>query len=88
MQRTKKILFSCGIVFKLWYNIGGKFSQVQSDLLFELPSLDDNNNLKTIKVLAYSPGINYIEFNTQATQKSSIDKIIIDVKFGIAPEYT
>ena len=43
---------------------------------------------KYIKVLAYQPGINDIEFDPQATQKSCIDKIFVEVKVGIATEQT
>ena len=35
-----------------------------------------------------TPGINDIEFGPQATQKSCIDKIFVEVKFRKAPEWT
>ena len=47
-----------------------------------------NKNQKDIKILASPPGINDIEFDPQATQKSCIDNIFVKVKVGIAPEWT
>ena len=45
-------------------------------------------NQKNIKLLASPPGINDIEFDTKATQKVCICKIFVEVKVGIAPEWT
>ena len=58
-------------------------------ILFNLPSQDDLNNWRKIKILiAPAPGMTDIEFDNTATKASYIALGFIEVKIGVAPERT
>ena len=53
-----------------------------------MTSQDYIKNWKNIKLLPSPPEINDVKFDPQATQKCFIDRIFVEVKVGIAPEWT
>ena len=55
-------------MFKLTYNDNSKFGQVQSKIIFYLPSKDNNDNWLDIKANPAPPGIKYVEFDPLGTK--------------------
>lgn len=88
VKEPNLVLFFRGAKYEFTYNDEGKFSQSQMVLLYDLPSQNDLDTWKKIKVLAAPPGIKDIEFNEDDTKQSFIDKGFIEVKVGVAPDRT
>ena len=88
LKEPEVLLFFRGAVFECTYNVEGKFSQSQMALLFDLPSQEDLNTWRPIKILVAPPGMTDVEFDNAATKASYIALGFIEVKIGVAPERT
>ena len=88
LKEPTQILFFRGAMYECTYNEDGKFSQSQLAILFDLPSQDDLNNWRKIKVLVAPPGLKDFVFDHDASKESYLEQGFTDVKIGVAPQRT
>lgn len=88
LREPKKLIFFKGAVFEITFNEEGKFSNTQTALLFDLPSQDDLDNWRKIKVLKAPLGIKDIEFDINKTKEMYLNEKYEEIKIGIAPQRT
>ena len=89
LKEPTELLFYQGATYECTYNVEGKFSQSQTALLYDIPSQDDLDNWRKIKVLVAPLGLKYIETDISTTSKQSyLDLGFTEVDIGIAPQRT
>ena len=85
LREPKKLIFFKGAVYEITFNEEGKFSNTQTALLFDLPSQDDLDNWRKIKVLKAPLGIKDIEFDINKTKEMYLNEKYEEIQIGIAP---
>ena len=88
IKRTKKAYFFKGAIYEITFNEEGKFSNTQTALLFDLPSQDDLDNWRKIKVLKAPLGIKDIEFDMNKTKEMYLNEKYEEIRIGLAPQRT
>ena len=88
MKEPSVILFCRGAVCDLTYNNEGIFSAFQMCLLFDLPSQDNLDTFRKIKLLAAPPGLYDIEFDDDLSKEQNIAQVFREAKVGFAPVRT
>lgn len=63
VKEPSTLLFFRGAVFEFTHNLEGVYSQSQMALLYDLPTQDDLDRWKKIKILRAPSGLHDIEFN-------------------------
>ena len=75
-------------IFEITYNLEGQFSNTQTCILFDIPTVDNVQNWQKIKLLKTPPGFCEIVFNLDASKQDFIYKGFIEVLVEIAPGCT
>ena len=75
-------------MYDLIYNNECQFRVSQICLLFDLPSQDNLDTFRKIKVLSTPPGIRDIEFHADLSKERYIEKYFREVKAGFDPVRT
>jgi hypothetical protein len=82
------LLFFRGAVYDCTFNNNGVHNHSQQILLYDLPSQDDLDNLRKIKVLVVPPGTKEIVFNPIESKECYLDQGFKEIKIGCATERT
>ena len=74
------LLFFKDTIYEFSYNKEGHFSQAQMGLLYDLPSRDDIDRDKPIKILVAPPGLHDIVFDDSLSKEEYLNKGFIEKK--------
>jgi predicted GIY-YIG superfamily endonuclease len=88
VKEPQLLLFFRGAIFEMTFNAEGQFSNTQTCILFDIPSVDDLQNWRKIKVLKTPTGLREITFDPDASKEDYIEKGFVEVSVGIAPGRT
>ena len=89
LKEPTELIFFRGGQYEFTYNKEDTFSQSQLAILFDLPSVEDVNLYKKIKVFCAPPGIKDFAIDIDSmTRESLIQHGFKEVSIGIAPERT
>ena len=87
-EPTELLLFRGG-QYEFTFNKENEFSQSQMALLYDLPSQEDVDSVKKIKILCAPPGLkNYAIDIGNVTKEDLLSEGFTEVSIGIAPERT
>ena len=86
VKEPRQLLFFKGAIYECTFNQENKFSQSQKALLFEMPSQDDLNQWKKIKVLLAPPGCKEVLYDPNASKEQYLDEGYIERTIGCAPD--
>ena len=87
-REPKKLIFFKGEIYEITFNEEGKFSNTQTVLLFDLPSQDDLDNWRKIKVLKAPLGMKDVTFDSNKTKDEYLNQQFEEILIGIAPQRT
>lgn len=88
-KEPRELLFFKGAQYEFTFNKEGKFSNTQLAVLFEMPSQDQLDRFKPIKILAAPPGIKSLEYDVNTTSKQDLLDIgFTEVTVGASRERT
>ena len=68
------------------FNDEGLHSYTQRAILFDLPSQDDLDQFKKIKVLLSPPGCKEVIYYPNATKRSYLEKGYVEINIGCCPD--
>ena len=71
-KEPTELLFFRGGHYEFTYNKEDCFSQSQLAILYDLPSFDDINQFKRVKILCAPPGIKYFTIDTDSMSKQCL----------------
>ena len=87
-EPTELLLFRGG-QYEFTFNKDGEFSQSQMALLYDLPSQEDVELFKKIKILCAPPGLKNFAIDVDnVTKEELLNEGFTEVSIGIAPERT
>ena len=89
LKEPGTLLFFKGATYEFTYNSDEEFSQGQMAILYDVPTQDQIDRNKKIKILAAPPGYqDFDEFDPDQPKQFYLDKGFKEVSIGIAPERT
>ena len=86
LKEPRKLLLFRGAVYDITFNKDGEFSQSQLAILFDLPSEEDLENWRKIKILVAPLGLKEIEFREEDRKEVYLNKGFVERFIGVAPE--
>ena len=85
-KESATLIFTIGAIFECTFNDEGLHSYTQKAILFDLPSQDDLDQFKKIKVLLSPPGCKEVIYYPNATKRSYLDKGYVEINIGCCPD--
>ena len=88
-KEPTELLFFRGGQYEFTFNKDGKFSQSQMALLYDLPSQEDVESFRKIKILCAPPGLKNFAIDVDnVTKEELLNEGFTEVSIGVAPERT
>ena len=88
LKEPRTLLFYRGAIFEFTYNCHKVFSHSQMGLLFDLPSQEDLDRCRKIKILVAPPSSKHITWDPTLSKRAYIEQGFLEKKVGLAPERT
>lgn len=85
LKEPKELLFFKRATYEITYNEQNKFSHGQIAILFDMPTEEQLQNWKKIKVLVAPPGKKDFEFNETDTKEDLLSRGFVETEIGCAP---
>ena len=87
-KELRSVLFFRGAIYECTYNKPNKFSQSQLALLYDLPTQEDLDQFRPIKVLIAPPGVKNFEFDEDKDKTTYLDEGWVQVTISNPEERT
>lgn len=88
LKEPRELIFFKGAIYEITFNKEGEFAHGQVAILHDLPTIEQLNNWRKIKVLVAPPGHKDFDFDENTTKEEFLQKGFKEIEIGTSPVRT